>query len=62
MIWLRWTIEAIEGLQEANTVKEETGQTPPMEKLASQRRKFQVFGNSVTEKFLPLSGSDRSFI
>ena len=26
MIWLQWATEVVEGLQEANTVKEETGE------------------------------------
>ena len=54
MAWLRWAIETVEVLQ--GTKHNQRGdrrrpvEPPPMEKLVSQRRKFQVFGKSVSEK------------
>ena len=62
MIWLRWAAEAVEGLQKASAVKEETGQTPSDGKVSLTGMKFQVFGSQVSEKVLPSTGSDRSFI
>ena len=54
MAWLRWAIETVEGLQETkhNQIgdRRRPVEPPPMEKLASQRRKFQVFGKIVLEK------------
>ena len=41
---------------------EKTGQTPSNDKVSFTRMKFQVFGNQVSGKFSPSSGSDRSFI
>ena len=55
----------VEGLQETNSQKGDRripAKPSPMKKLVSQRREFQVFVIDVSEKFLPLSGSDWSFI
>ena len=54
MAWLWWAIEMVESLQ--GTKHNQRGdqrrpvEPPPMEKLVSQRRMFQVFGKIVSEK------------
>ena len=39
-----------------------TGQTPSDDKVSLTRMEFRIFGIQVLGKFLPSSGSDRSFI
>ena len=54
MIWLWWAAEAVEGLQKASAVKEETGQTPSDGKVSLTGMKFQVFWESSLRKVLTL--------
>ena len=66
MIWLRWDYrrwwKACKEQTQSKRRPVMTGQTPSDDKVSLTRMEFRMFGNKVFGKFLPSSGSDRSFI